>query len=267
MESVTSWTTRLRGLLGAAGRDHHHLVCRIVDPDQVSGPDRDRQPGDRTTLGLPVQLGQFGHWDRAAVDQVAEHPTGSDGRQLRRVADDHQVRRIGQRRDQRRRQFDVQHRCLVDDDQVRLDLVVRVVVEDRTRRAGGRWPGAEQPVHGGRVVPGELLQPLGRATGRSGQRDVGVHLAAQRHDGGDGPALAGTGTAGEQADAMRGGQGDRTGLHVVQTLGGALDGTFTGHRGRGADQPGQSLGDGGSPPAPTHFGRSMVRRTRRGRSP
>lgn len=66
------------GLLGPPGGHDHDLVGGVGDGRQLPGPHRDGQPGDGATLVLPVQLGQLGDRQGAAVDQVAQHPTGAD---------------------------------------------------------------------------------------------------------------------------------------------------------------------------------------------
>ena len=171
----------------------------------------------------------------------------------------------GERGDQRRRQFDVQHGRLVDDHQVGLDRVAGVVVEHRARSrpaTGGRAPSSRCTVVA--LLPASsssrfAARPVGAASAIDG-----VHLAAQRDDRRDGPALAGAGAAGEQADPVRGGQRDRPGLHLVQTLDGALDGPLAGQRRTPSGPAGPVPRRWWTRPAPTPFGRPTARPSRAG---
>ena len=109
-------TTSRSGRLG--GRQLAHAEC-------------DGQPGDRPALLLAVELGELGDRQRTGVDQVAEHPARTDRRELGRVADDDQVGPVGDGGQQRGAQLDVQHRGLVDDDQIGIDRIVGIPVETR----------------------------------------------------------------------------------------------------------------------------------------
>jgi hypothetical protein len=80
---------------------------------------------------LSVERLQLGDGDDPAIDQVAEHTPRADGRQLRRIADDDQVGLVLEGREQRGGQLDIEHRRLVDDDELGLDRIAFVVVETR----------------------------------------------------------------------------------------------------------------------------------------
>ena len=121
----------------------------------------------------------------AGVEDVAEHPARTDGRELRRIADQHQMGRVRDRGEQGGGEFDVEHRHLVDHDQVRLDRIVGIVLEDGHPVARAA-PGAEQAVHRRRIVPGQFRQALGGPAGGCSERDGRVDHPRQLDHRGDG---------------------------------------------------------------------------------
>ena len=95
------------------------------------------------------------------------------------------------------REDHVDHRGLVDHDQVRVQRVVGV----EGRVAAGLQ--LEQPVDGRGLVAGQLGEPLGGAAGRGGQHDLRVPGARELDHGADGEALAAAGAAGQHRDLAR----------------------------------------------------------------
>ena len=63
------------------------------------------------------------------LDEVAEHTSWADGRQLVGVADPHDRRGVGQRGEEVARELDVDHRGLVEDEDVALETVLGIVGE------------------------------------------------------------------------------------------------------------------------------------------
>ena len=70
----------------------------------------------------------------------------------------------------------------------------------------------QQPVDGGRLVPGQLGEPLGRPAGRRGEHDPGSLGPGQLHHRAHGVGLPAAGTAGQHRDLRGQGQPDRVGL-------------------------------------------------------
>ena len=89
--------------------------------------------GDDPAVGsLSKHLGQPHHRHRAGGDNVGEHLTGADRRELVYVADDQQRGVIGHRLHQRLHQQDVNHGGLVDDQQIAVERVVAAAFETAT---------------------------------------------------------------------------------------------------------------------------------------
>ena len=159
-------------------------------------------------------------------DQVGEHRSGLDRRQLVGVADQHQPRIGAHRLQQPRHHRERDHRGLVDHDDVVGQGVAAVVPEaGRGVRAPAQQtvhrrrgePLQAPPVLGVETRPGSLLrladrlqQPGGRLAGRSGQGDpqlagVGAGRRLRRQHGQqarDGRGLAGAGAAGEDGGPL-----------------------------------------------------------------
>ena len=83
-----------------------------------------RAGDDPALRGLAEYFGQAHHGNGAGGDDVGQHLTGSDGRQLVDVADNQQRRVVGDRLEQRLHQHDVDHGGLVDDQQVAVERIV-----------------------------------------------------------------------------------------------------------------------------------------------
>ncbi len=137
---------------------------------------------------------------RAVGQQITQDLAGADGRQLVDIPDQEQMRpgcdRLGKLVGQQK----IQHGRLVDDDEIGVQRAVAVV---------GRVPARsqfQQPVHGGRLVPGQLGEPLGGPAGRRGEHDLRALGAGQGDHRAHGEALAAPGAAGEHGDLLGQGQ-------------------------------------------------------------
>ena len=69
----------------------------------------------------------YGHCARA--DDVGQHLPRSDGRKLVDIADDQQRRVVWRRFHERLHQHDIDHRGLVDDEQIAIERIVGVAFE------------------------------------------------------------------------------------------------------------------------------------------
>jgi len=118
-----------------------------VDLDQAGG-------------ALAVDVRQPPRGDDAGGEQVGQHVARTDAGQLVRVADQHEPRGGSHGLEQVVRQRDVEHRDLVDDDQIGFERVLGIV-----QPALGLGVVAEQAVHGLRLTPGRFREALGGATG------------------------------------------------------------------------------------------------------
>ncbi len=99
-------------------------------------------------------------------DHVSQYLARADRGQLVHVADQQQVRARRDGLDQLVRQDYVDHRRLVDHDQVRVERVRRIEL----RVAAGLQ--LQQPVDGRGLVTGQLGEALGGAAGRRGQDNL-----------------------------------------------------------------------------------------------
>ena len=105
---------------------------------------------------------------RVGGEQVAQDFAGADRGELVDVADQQQMRSLGDRLDQLVGQDHVHHRGLIDHDQIGVQRVVAVV----SGVAAGLQ--LQQPVNGERLVAGQLRQPLGGPAGGRDQHHGGV---------------------------------------------------------------------------------------------
>ena len=129
-------------LIDAVGADDDPALCRLAE-----------------------HLGQTHHRHGAGLDDVGEHLAGADRGQLVDVADDQQRRALGHRLEQRVHQQHVDHRRLVDDQQVAVERMLAVSLE--TAALG---VDLEQPVDRLGLDPGRLGHPLGGAAGRRAEQ-------------------------------------------------------------------------------------------------
>ena len=97
---------------------------------------------DARLAGLAEDLGQANPRDGVSGEQVAQDFAGADRGELVDVADEQQMRSVGDRLDQLVGQDHVHHRALIDHDQISIQGVVAVV----SRVAAGLE--LKQPVNG-----------------------------------------------------------------------------------------------------------------------
>ena len=88
----------------------------------------------RTRRGLPEHLGQSHDGHSTRSNDVGQHLPGSDGRQLVDVADDQQRRIIWRRFHQRLHQHDIDHRGLVDHEEIAVEGIVDIALEPAALR-------------------------------------------------------------------------------------------------------------------------------------
>ncbi len=166
---------------------------------------------DQALRRLAEDLGQADHRHRAGRDHVAQHRARTDRRQLIDVADQAQARRRRQRGDQVGGQPHVEHRRLVDDQQVDLERAVGAAAEAPLVR-----PPLEQPVQRRRRRAGRLRQALRRAARRRGQRDAQPLARQDRHHAAHDRGLADAGAAGDHHDLAAERAAHRLGLLARQ---------------------------------------------------
>ena len=78
---------------------------------------------------MPEHLGQSHYGHSARADNVGQDLPGPDGGQLVDVSDDQQRRLVGDRFHERLHQHDVDHRGLVDHEQIAVERIVGVAFE------------------------------------------------------------------------------------------------------------------------------------------
>ena len=110
-EVLVELRIRAEGCVCFVDREERELAR--VDPAGALNDQRARR--------LPVDRGEMNARDDAAVDEIGEHASGADRRQLVRVADEQDVT-VARRAEERIGELEREHRRLVDDDQV---VVVR----------------------------------------------------------------------------------------------------------------------------------------------
>ena len=169
---------------------------------------------DARLLGLAEDLGQAHPRDVAGGEQVAQDLAGADRGELIDVADEQQVRALGDRLDQLVGEDHVHHRGLVDHDQVGVKRVLSVVF----RVAAGLE--LQQPVNGQGLMSGQLRQALGGPAGRRDQHHGRVLGGGELDDRADGEALAAPRPAGQHRDLARERERDRLLLAGGEVLAG-----------------------------------------------
>ena len=126
---------------------------------------------DLALRGLAEHLGQAHRGQRLPRPEIAQDRAGADRGQLVGVAHEQELRAVGDGLQQVVEEDDVDHRGLVDDDQVGLELAVGVALEEALLRAeleepvqrlGGATGGLGEPLRGAAGGGGEA-GPIGRA--------------------------------------------------------------------------------------------------------
>ena len=174
--------------------------------------------GDDPALrGLPEHLGQPHHRHRAGGDDVGQHLARPDRGQLVDVADDQQRGLVRHRLHQRLHQHDIDHRGLVDDQQVAVERVVGVALE-----AAALGVDLEQPVDGLGLEPGRLGHALGGAAGRGAQQQLHALCREDAQDRLDDRGLADARPAGDDQHLGHQRQPDRGDLALGKRQAGPL---------------------------------------------
>jgi hypothetical protein len=170
---------------------------------------------DARLAGLAEDLSQAHSRDAVGGEQVAQDFAGADRRELIDVADEQQMRSVGDRLDELVGQDHIHHRALIDHDQIGVKRVVAVVF--------GVAVGLElqQPVNGGGLVAGQLGQPLGGSAGGRDQHHSRVLGGGELDDGADGEALAAPRPAGQHRDLAGERERDRVLLAGRELLAGS----------------------------------------------
>ena len=121
----------LNGGLGILGRNEVEVAVagRRAEIGHRTLIDAMGVDDDPACSGLPEHLGQSHDGHSARADDVGQHLPRSDGWQLVDIADDQQRRVIRRRFHQRLHQHDIDHRGLVDDEQIALEGIVGVAFE------------------------------------------------------------------------------------------------------------------------------------------
>ena len=186
-----------RRRLGVLGR-HEIEVTLALGPGEIGdGAPVDAVGGgdDPAPRRLAEHLGQAHHRHRARGDDVGQHLAGPHRGQLIDVAHDQQRGPVGNSRHQRTHQHDVDHRSLVDHQQIAIERVLRVAPEPAI-------PGVdlEQAVDRLRLEPGGLAHPLGGAPGRRAQQDIDALGGQDAQDRVDDRRLADARSAGDDGN-------------------------------------------------------------------
>ena len=204
-----------------------------------------RVDDDPALRRLPEHLGQPDHRHRRTGDDVGQHLAWPDRRQLIDVADQDQGCPGWHRLEQAVQQRHVDHRDLVHDQQLAIQLVLLIALEAAARRVG-----LEQTMQGLGLEAGGLAHPLGGPAGGCGKGDALRSGPQDLEDGVDQRGLADAGAAGDHQDLGAQCQPHRFPLAGSQDQAGSLldprDGPVGIDRGPGlasAAQPEQPLGD------------------------
>ena len=151
-----------------------------------------RAGDDPASRRLAEYLGQPHDRNRAGGNEIGQHLTRTDRRQLVDVADDQQSGFVGNRRQQRPHQHDIHHRSLVDDQKSAVERIVGVALEPPA-------PGIDlkQPVDRNGLEPGGLCHPFGGTAGRRAEKQGHARGAQDAQDRVDDGRLAHARTAGD----------------------------------------------------------------------
>ena len=119
------------------GAERHRLIA-LESPSGglgVAGPHRGGEFGDRRTVAEAVVGGEFGDTRRGGADrgdEVGEHRTGLDARQLVGISDEDHPGGTAEGVEERCRQRERHHRRLIDDDDVVVQRIGSVMAEGGT---------------------------------------------------------------------------------------------------------------------------------------
>ena len=161
---------------------------------------------------LPEHLGQPDHRHRPRPDEVRQHLPRPHRRELIDVADEEDRRPVGHRAHQRLHQGDVDHRHLVDNQQIAVERLPGTAPE-----AAGRRIDLEQPVDGPRVEARRLPEATGRPARRGTEREGDSLDRQYAEDGVHEGRLPHAGAAGD--DQHLGGERETDGGHLARGQG------------------------------------------------
>ena len=161
-----------------------------VEIRQLAVVDAVRRDHDLARGGLAEDLGQPDHGRGLGGDHVGQHRSRAHRRQLIDIADEHELRARPHRRHQRTEQLRIDHRGLIDHDEIRLERILGPAREPVLVRLV-----FEEAVDRHRLLQGRLTEPLGRAAGGCAERDLPVHELREVDDGLDDGRLADAGAA------------------------------------------------------------------------
>src|SRR5258707_3541295 len=155
----------------------------LIDPMRI---------GDDAALrGLAKYLGETNNRQSTGCDDVRQHLSGADRWKLVDGADDQQRSAVRHRLQQRLHQHDVDHRGLVDNQQVAVERVVVAPLEAATFRID-----LQQPVDGLGFEAGCFAHALGGAAGRRAEQEPYPLGGQYAQNSFDDSGLADAGTAG-----------------------------------------------------------------------
>ena len=110
---------------------------------------------DRTPGRLPKNLGKADRWDHFAANDAGEHAARSDRGQLIRISDENEPAIRRKRTQQRAHQRNIDHGAFIYDHGVARERVILILLKNGFPSVFGN-AGAEQPMHGLRVLPREF---------------------------------------------------------------------------------------------------------------
>ena len=138
-----------------------------------------------------------------------EHRAGADRRQLIDIADEHELRTDAERRGDRAEQHDVDHRGLVDHEEIGVERILGVLVKAAFLRLV-----LEQAMDRHRFDAGRLAEALRGAPGRRRERDLARARARDVDDRLHDRGLADAGAAGDHGAAVAQRRLDRAALLI-----------------------------------------------------
>ena len=199
---------RLHQRVRIAAAEEEEVALPVVQPGGLPLIDGVGVADDGGLLRLTEHLRQRDGGDHAAAEHIPQHAARPHGGQLVGVAHQHKAAAGTEGFQQGAHQLDVHHADLVHDDGVRLQRLLRVLLEGGL---AGKFviAHAESAVDGLRLLAAQLAHALGGAPRRRAEQHVQPHAAVQRDDAPEGRGLAGAGTAGQQQDAAAGRQQHR----------------------------------------------------------
>ena len=150
---------------------------RCIEIGELALVDAVSADDDLARRRLPEDLGQPDHRRGLRLDHLGEHRTGADRGQLINIADEHQLRARAQRGHHRLEQLRVDHRGLVDHEEIHVERILRPA-----REAVLVGLVFEQAMDRHRLVDGRLAEPLRRTPRRRTERHLAMRELREVHD-------------------------------------------------------------------------------------